>query len=217
MNTLHFKNIHKRFKQRQILEQVQLDLQPKQCTLLTGQNGAGKSTLLRILAGLEKPDQFSVQHNQQTYTWQTYRRTFREKVFYLHQQPYLFEGSVNHNLNYALPRSLPKKTRQLKVEQALEWAHLEYLDQQDAKRLSGGEAQRVALTRAWLRQPEFLLLDEPTANMDQPASKRTYELLEQLLQEGVALLIASHDLTHVNDVAQTHLHLEQGQLTKKGT
>lgn len=212
MKSLYFQNIHKTFKQRQILQHVQLELKPKHCTLLTGQNGAGKSTLLRILAGLEKPDQFHIIHQQSDYTWRSFRKAFQSKIFYLHQQPYLFEGTVNHNLDYALPRSLSKSERQIKVKQALEWAHLEYLDKQDAKRLSGGEAQRVALTRAWLRQPEFLLLDEPTANMDSQSCKRTYALLEQLLQEDVALMIASHDLTHVETLAQVHLHLENGQL-----
>ncbi|WP_020560030.1 ABC transporter ATP-binding protein [Thiofilum flexile] len=212
MNALHFHHIHQDYGKRPILKGLALSLYSGQCCLLTGDNGAGKTTLLRILGGFDQPKQFGVDTGFGSLNWRQYRKLLRDSVLYLHQQPYLFEGSVWSNLNYALPRSLDKVERQTRIQQALQWAALEHLADTPAKTLSGGEYQRVALARAWLRQPRILLLDEPTANMDKDARLRTIQLLRQLRDAGMALLIASHDPDYFSSLVNQHLHLEDGVL-----
>lgn len=212
MNELQFQQISKYFQRRLILNQVALPVWHGHCTLLTGQNGSGKTTLLRILAGFEKPDSFEVETGFGVLNWRQYRKTLQANVMYLHQQPYMFEGSVRANLEYALPRSWSKLQRAERVQQGLQWAVLEPLAETKAKHLSGGEYQRVALARAWLRQPHILLLDEPTANMDQEARLRTVHLLRQLRDEGMALVVASHDPDYFSSLVTDHLHLENGFL-----
>ena len=102
MIELRYRDIHKRFGRREILRGVELDLEPGRCQLLCGKNGAGKSTLLRILAGMEKPDKASLVVDGAIRRWRQVRRELLARCIYLHQSPYLFEGSVRKNLNYPL-------------------------------------------------------------------------------------------------------------------
>ncbi len=212
MSILHFCDIHKQYARRTILSGLELVLQTGHCTLLTGENGTGKTTLLRILGGFEKPEQFAADTGHEKLNWRRYRKLLQSSVMYLHQQPYMFEGSVRDNLAYALDRSLPKAEREQRIRTALEWAGLDKIADTRAKTLSGGEYQRVALARAWLRQPRILLLDEPTANMDREARNRTIELLRHLRDDGMALLIASHDPACFAALINEHVNLSAGRL-----
>lgn len=212
MTTLHFRDIYKHFASRTILAGLELCLRTGSCTLLTGGNGAGKTTLLRILGGFEKPETFQADTGREHLNWRRYRKLLQGSVLYLHQQPYMFEGSVRDNLSFALDRSLPKVERERRIQTALQWAGLDKIADTRAKTLSGGEYQRVALARAWLRQPRILLLDEPTANMDSEARNRTISLLRQLRDDGMALLIASHDPDCFASLVNEHLNLDAGRL-----
>lgn len=212
MSTLHFHSIGKRHGRRTILDGVAISLKSGHCTLLTGDNGAGKTTLLRIMGGFDKPEQFHVETGVGDLTWRRYRKLARSSVMYLHQQPYLFEGTVRDNLAYALGRKLSKTDKRDLIDEALEWGGLERVAASQAKTLSGGECQRVALARAWLRQPRYMLLDEPAANMDRDARLRTISLLRRLRDEGMALLIASHDPDYFSSLVNERLHLDAGKL-----
>lgn len=204
--------ITKRFGRRTVLNQVGLDLQAGHCLLLSGANGAGKSTLLRILAGLERPDRCMLDIGNGSVSWSRGRKELLARVLYLHQHPYMFDGSVRYNLAYALPRWMAGARRDQLLDQAMAWAGLEHLQETPAKSLSGGERQRVSLARAWLRQPQILLLDEPTANLDQEARQRTLQLLTPLKQAGMSLVMASHDPLHLSSLVDSYLHLYDGQL-----
>ncbi len=212
MLRIQYYDIHKQFRQRLILKQANFSLQTGTSTLLTGKNGTGKSTLLRILAGLEKPQMFNADIGSGLLKWRTYRKLVSHNLMYLHQQPYLFDKDVFYNLDYALDRTLHQSERKKKVQHALEWSGLKHLASTHAKSVSGGEAQQIALVRAWLHKPKIMLLDEPTANMDSNARARTITLLKQLREKGVGLVISSHDPNFfINEVDQ-HIHLENNEL-----
>jgi len=204
--------LRKHHGRRLILDDLCLELRPSTCTLLTGENGAGKTTLLRILSGLERPDSGSFRLGTgERGSWRSLRKELQRNLLYLHQQPYLFDGSVEYNLRYPLRSRDPRQT-DLLVRQTLECIGMSAFRETPARTLSGGERQRIALARAWLAAPRILLLDEPTANMDRESRQWTLHLLHHLLEQGMTLVIASHDPHHFAGLADHRLHLKDGQL-----
>jgi len=201
---VYFTDISKRWKARQILDGIDIALHGGDCLLISGENGSGKSTLLRIMAGLLKPDAAWVSTGIEKQSWRHYRKLLRQQIMYLHQTPYLFDGSVEKNLSYV--------QSSLDIDEAMQWAGMTHLAKQSVHGLSGGERQRVALARVWLKQPGVLLLDEPTANLDQESRQRTIELLSKLKENAVAIVIASHDPVHFDHVVTTQKLLKAGKL-----
>lgn len=196
-----------------LLDIKQLVINRSETLLLTGANGSGKTTLLKILAGLKAPERCRVSCQQRTYSWKKARLPKRLPAIYLHQHPYLFDASVSDNIAYGLRRAGYKRnrTRQL-TEEALAWSKLEHLADRNARQLSGGERQRIALARARILNPRLLLLDEPTSSMDQSACEQTFFLIRNLRQEGVSVVVTSHQIQQLRLLADRHLILENGKL-----
>ncbi|WP_207061397.1 ATP-binding cassette domain-containing protein [Motiliproteus sp. SC1-56] len=207
---LEVRGLKKNFGRRTLFEIDQLALQAGEACLLSGRNGAGKTTLMRILAGLEPCDEGTLYYRGQPL--RTGRRgCLGGRVIYLHQQPCLFDASVEKNLAFGL-RHLSRQVAGLRVEQALAWSGLGHLAARNARTLSGGEKQRIALARAWVLDPELLLLDEPTANMDSEALEQTLFLVRRLINEGTAILLCCHDLRSEQRLVHRRLTLRDGTL-----
>ncbi|CAA6821831.1 MAG: ABC transporter ATP-binding protein [uncultured Thiotrichaceae bacterium] len=207
---IHFHELSKSWNGKTLLEQIDIELHGGDCLLITGENGSGKSTLLRIMAGLLKPDHALISTSRGTdnqhVNWHKRKKMLRQHIMYLHQTPYLFAGTVKKNLAYV--------KSELDINDAMQWADIETLADQQTYSLSGGEKQRVALARAWLKQPDILLLDEPTANLDQDSRQRTIELLCSLKTQGVAIVIASHDPLHFTQAVNKQMNLNNGKLCR---
>ena len=207
---LRVAGIGKRFGRRWVLNGVELAITSGACALLCGENGAGKSTLMRILAGLEKPDAARVELPGGPRTWRQARSDLLSMTVYLHQQPYLFDGTVRRNLAYGgIGAGVDKAAR---VDDALAWAGLAELAERHVRGLSGGERQRVALARAWVRRPAIMLFDEPTVNMDAESRRRTLRLMRVLKSQGVGFIIATHDPGHFESLSNTRWRLVDGRL-----
>ncbi len=202
---------------RPILKGLDLTLHDGEITLLTGHNGSGKSTLLRILAGLLPPSQGRWWLQQETpRPWREIRRLLLQSHCYLHQQPYLFSVTVFDNVAYGLRRrGVPRRRLAERVDQALEQVSLGHLRKRPARSLSGGEQQRVAIARAWALAPRLMLLDEPVANLDKPARRRTLDLINRLADDGIGVVMTSHDPQHGELRIRRHLHLYQGELSER--
>lgn len=185
--------------------------------VLRGRNGVGKSTLLRILAGLERPDRAQFWIDGRPVPWRSAPSTVRRDVIYVHQHPYLFDRSVAANVAYGLRKRGVRGTRlKADVEEALDWAGLVHLSHRNARKLSGGEQQRVVLTRARVLQPKILLLDEPTGNMDQEAREQTYFLIRRLTSDGMGIVVTSHESRNISKLGDRYLTLEDGRLKRTG-
>jgi len=196
-----------------LLDIESLEIHEHTCVALSGRNGAGKSTLMRIIAGLEAPDSVTVTFAGQTMPWRRACQQMRTHVIYLHQHPYLFDRSVTDNIAYGLRRQrLTIKEISSKVSEALDWAGIGHLQMRNARELSGGERQRVAFARARILSPRVLLLDEPTANMDSEAREQAYRMIKRLKDDGVSILLATHEFHTVAHLCDTHLSLESGSL-----
>lgn len=218
LELLRFGNLSKRYGQRQLFNSVDLSFFEGECYLLTGSNGSGKSTLLRVMSGLLKPDGGTVSLPEKTnaigLSWLKQQSALRDKVMYLHQNPYLFDGTVIKNLEFSLKKSWDNKHSDQVIHDALKWSGLEELSTNAAKQLSGGEKQRVALARAKLRNARVLLLDEPTANLDQLSRFKTLELLSSLKKSGVSLMIACHEYQEFLSISDGVMNLNNGLLQK---
>ncbi|MEH6473236.1 MAG: ABC transporter ATP-binding protein [Halopseudomonas sp.] len=211
--------LKKSYAAKPILNIDKLDLYAGETVLLSGRNGAGKSTLMKVLAGLENYNEGSLLYKQKPlstrrFTLQRTVQALRSNVIYLHQQPFLFDVSVRENLAYGLKcRKTPQAEQALIVQQALHWSGLEHLAERNAKTLSGGEMQRIALARAWVLKPELLLLDEPTANMDKESREQTSFLIRRLISQGTGIVICSHETKPDNRLIDRTLHLKDGLLS----
>ena len=159
-------------------------------------NGSGKTTLLKVLAGLLAPQEARFKCLGVSMAGRTAARFCRGRHIYLHQTPFMFDGSVEENVSYGLrQRRRDGMQRRIEIRDALAWAQLEHLVHRRANELSVGEQQRVALTRARILAPSLLLLDEITANMDADSRKRTYEMIVDLRRAGSSIVFASQTIT----------------------
>ena len=205
------KNVRKTLLKRTVLDVDEFIVRRGECVVIHGENGAGKSTLLKILAGLIAPDTGTVALNGREMSWRQAFQNFRKSVVYLHQTPYLFDRSVAENVAYGLRvRGRNRTETDTNVNSALEWAGLLSLAQRNARDLSGGEQQRVALTRARILAPKLLLLDEPTAAMDQFSRDQTFALIRSLADDGTTVYIATHESAESYKPDRT-VEMEQGR------
>lgn len=142
-----------------------LDIFRGESLCLLGPTGANKSTLLRLLAGLEPPSKGAVEFEGKRLHPPDMPLSLRRQITMVHQRPVLLTGSVAANVEYGLHiRGVPQRTQ--KVVEVLKRLRLERVATQPAKTLPGGETQLVALARALVVEPDVLLLDELTANLD---------------------------------------------------
>jgi tungstate transport system ATP-binding protein len=171
---------------------------------LVGANGCGKSTLLRLMHGLAAPTAGQV----------TQDATLRQAMLF--QKPHLLRLPVASNVALGLwLRGTPWRAAKDQALVALSRVGLADLAQRNARKLSGGQMQRVAMARAWALQPQVLLLDEPTASLDPHAKREVEAMIEefaQATQPAVTLVFASHNLGQVKRLASRVIYLEHGRV-----
>lgn len=182
-----------RFKDRLLFHIPKLTLGPKDAIYLTGDNGVGKTTLLKILSGLQKPSTGTVNLQHNSWFTRLLKSNAKGGVIYMHQTPYMFDGSVLDNVGYGLKFTI-RERQKLRSEaiNALRMVGLETLADEHISVLSGGERQRVAMARAWVLKPSVLLMDESSASLDQESIDRQVILAKDLLERGSTLVITSH-------------------------
>ena len=205
--------LRKAHGERVLLEIKALSLAHGATYLLLGENGAGKTTLLRILAGLEPAQSGVFVFDGVRYDRAADRARLAPRMIYLHQHSYLFHTSVIANIEYGLKlRGVSRRERLELVEKEMEWAGISHLADVPPQKLSGGEKQRVALARARVLKPELLLLDEPTANLDDAARTQVADLIRQMRDANNCVLIATHDKDLMTLNGAIRLSLESGRL-----
>ena len=209
-------NLTRRHGDRTVLHIDKLDIESQQIYTLIGPNGAGKTSLLHLLAFLDLPSSGRMHFLDREVTFdQNQLYTLRRQVVLLDQTPIMFTGSVRHNVEFGLQvRKVAHKERRQRIEDALELVGMERFIDYDARRLSGGETKRVALARALVVQPEVLLCDEPTANVDNENQEIILKIIEKINQERKASIIFStHYLAQGQRLAHQTLLLQNGRLS----
>jgi len=206
-----FEGLTKSYGRKQLFAGIAFQLGSGELLLLSGANGAGKTTMMRILAGLERPNAGNFLLNGQRGCWKAMQSRLRRHIVYLHQVPYMFDGTVFDNAAYPLSW-LHRRRERGRVLEALQWSGLAGLADQGAQGLSGGERQRLALARALISRPSFLFMDEPTANLDVNARQYCLDLIRRLRAEGMGLIVSSHFSRQLEAMSDQHLRLAQGKL-----
>jgi putative ABC transport system ATP-binding protein len=182
---------------------------------VVGPSGAGKSTLLRLLNRLDEPTGGAVFFNGQDYR-EIDPRDLRRQVGMVMQRAYLFPGTIADNVRFG-PQQRGVSLDQQAVEALLAQVGLAGFGDRDTLTLSGGEAQRVAITRALANQPKILLLDEPTSALDEVAKLGIEVLLESLIrQRHLTCVWVTHDPAQALRMADNVLMLEAGRMTAHG-
>ncbi len=208
----HLNTVGKSYGDCTILRIDELDLCAASVFCLLGPTGAGKSTLLKLLAGLEEPTCGVVRFDGVDLHRRNLSPSVRRRIAMVHQRPYLLTGTVQFNVEYGL-RIRRTPDRPQKVKAILERLGVEALANQSAQTLSGGQVQLVALARALVIEPEVLLLDEPTANLD-PARVALVENVVRETQERAAIVWTTHNLFQARRVATRVGLLWNGQLVE---
>ena len=191
-----FEGIYRSFATEKKFMQESGGVEPGQILTINGPSGSGKSTLLRILARLIKPEAGEVFWHDRN--WRSYSPTqWRRGIQFVGQKPVVFPGTIQENLK--LPFTLKEQSNQGDMSMAKAEHYMEKVGlstpmlAQEAKTMSGGEAARIALVRALIIEPEILLLDEPTAFLDQDSRHRVINLINEWVQENRrAAIIVSH-------------------------
>jgi len=193
-----------------ILDRLSLMIAPGAPTLIVGPNGAGKTSLLRLAMGLTRPSSGRV-----SWGGQTDSKPLRRAILF--QRPVMLRRTVSANVAYALAQAgSPRHARAARIAALLERVGLSDLARRPARKLSGGEQQRLALARALARDPEILLLDEPTASLDPAATRAVEEIVLMAAQSGIKIVMASHDLGQVRRLAGDVIFLVRGALCERG-
>jgi tungstate transport system ATP-binding protein len=180
---------------------------------LTGPNGSGKTTLLSILALLSNPVSGSL-CMQGIEVSRNRVQMLRRKVTLIHQKPVLFSTTVRNNIGYGLRVSgFPSREIKARVRAMIEEAGLQALADRQARKLSGGEAQRIVLARSLVLETPILLLDEPTNSLDEGFRPRLLELLRKSNQDRkTTIVLATHDVSFVSSIANRIIRMDAGKL-----
>jgi len=209
------KQVVKTYNTRTVLEVENLTIQQGEILALIGPSGAGKSTLLRLLNFLEPPNRGKITYHDQPFSAnQEMPLELRRRVTMVFQRPMLLNRSIYANVNFGLELRGINHSKD-RIQAALEEVGLAHLSHQKASTLSGGEAQRVALARAIVMQPEVLLLDEPTANLDPYNVGLIEKIVLHLNQERkTTLVLVTHNVFQARRLAKRVAFLLDGKVVE---
>ena len=211
---LHCQNISKTFGSVVAISELDLSINPGEIISILGPSGCGKTTLLRLIAGLDAPDEGSITLNNRILvdgtTWVPPHKRGVGMVF---QEFALFpHKTVKENIEFGLSElnSYQKSTR---VKDALNLTRITELENRFPNELSGGQQQRVAIARALVSDPDILVCDEPTGDLDRNTATEILDLLQILNRDhGKTILMVTHDPVAADSAKRT-LHLDKGKLT----
>jgi len=202
-----------------VLDIKELNVQDGRILAFIGPNGAGKSTLLITMAGLLKPDQGKIYHRGKPVDGSASRSKMRKSVSAVFQEPLLLATSVYKNVALGLKfRHLSTKEIEKRVDESLEYFGISSLATRSAKTLSGGEAKRVSLARAFALKPELIFMDEAFNSLDPPTRESLIDDLRHILEATkITAVMALHDREETLRLAQDVAVIACGKILQSGT
>jgi tungstate transport system ATP-binding protein len=191
-----------------ILDHVTLKFSSGAPTVLIGPNGSGKTSLMRVAMGLARPTSGRV-----TFGGRSDVPPLRRAIVF--QRPVMLRRTALGNLHYALAAAgVPRAKRDTRADELLALVGLSGLGERPARRMSGGEQQRLAIARALAKEPEILFLDEPTASLDPAATKATEDIIRAIAARGIKIVMATHDLGEARRLAGEIVLMHRGRIVE---
>jgi tungstate transport system ATP-binding protein len=189
-----------------ILDRIDLNVVTGAPTVIIGPNGSGKTTLLRLAMGLIRPTSGRA-------TWGGRADAPSDRRAIVFQRPVMLRRSAAANLRYALEAAgVPNGECATRVRELLALVGLANLGDRPARKLSGGEQQRLALARALAKDPQVLFLDEPSASLDPAATKSVEDLIRDVAARGIKVVMSTHDLGEARRLAGDIVLMHRGRI-----
>lgn len=216
---LKIEKVNKNFGKLKILKDINLEVKKGDRVVIIGPSGSGKSTLLRCINYLNKPDSGKIYFNDEMINDKNIA-IYRQKIGMVFQSFNLFNNlNVIENIILA-----PVKLGIYSFDEAKKKA-IEYLKRIDLadkvevypSSLSGGQKQRVAIIRTLMMKPEIILFDEPTSALDPEMVKEVQDLMMELANEGMTMIIVTHEVSFVKRVATKIIFMDEGKIILEGT
>lgn len=218
---LEAQNLTKKFAEQVVLNGVSLSLHKQEVITLIGASGSGKTTLLRCLNLLNEPDDGHIYfEGQDLMNPKTDVDHLREHMGMVFQQFNLFPNlnvMSNCTMSPMLRLGLSKEAAEKRAKTYLKKVGLEAFMYSDVRQLSGGQKQRVAIARALCMQPKVMLFDEPTSALDPEMVGDVLHVIKTLREEGMTMVIVTHEMAFAKEVSDRILFLNQGEILEEGS
>ncbi len=221
------RGLHKYFGPLHVIRGVDLDVMPREVVVIIGPSGGGKSTFLRCLNFLEEPsagsieiDSVEIRAREPAREQRRHIREIRQKAGMVFQQFNLFPHmTALQNIIEApvIVKGWSKEKATAKGEELLRWVGLSEKRDEYPSRLSGGQQQRVAIARALAMEPKIMLFDEPTSALDPELIGEVVDVMERLANEGMTMVVVTHELHFARDVADRVILMAEGIWAEMGT
>lgn len=217
-NTLQARNLSKQIKKTKIVNDISLEVNSKEVVGLLGPNGAGKTTTFYMICGLLHPSSGAVYLNGHDITKLPLHARSNMGIGYLPQESSIFKDlSVEENLLLAAEASIKSaKERKIRIEKMLEEFNIEPIRARKGMSLSGGERRRVEIARALVKNPKFVLLDEPFAGVDPKAVVDIQNIILKLIELDIGVLITDHNVRETLSVCHRSYVIKSGALLASG-
>ena len=218
-NILYSKGLYKRYKNKYVVKDVNIEVKQGEVVGLLGPNGAGKTTTFYMIVGMIKPTDGKVFLNQQEISKLAMYKRARMGIGYLPQEASVFRKlSVHDNIMAVLQMmKLTQKERDEKCIQLMENFGVLHLSKSKGYMLSGGERRRVEIARSLVTDPKFILLDEPFAGIDPIAVEDIMKIVHDLKNRNIGVLVTDHNVHETLSITDRAYLLFEGQILKSGT
>ena len=217
--TLSARNLRRKYKKREVVKGVSLDVSQGEIVGLLGPNGAGKTTTFYMIVGMVRPNAGQIVLGDRDLTTVPMYKRARHGIGYLAQEASIFshltvEGNVHAVLEF---QKMDRKERHHRVDELIEEFGLEKVRKSKGYMLSGGERRRTEIARALATNPKFFLLDEPFAGVDPIAVEDIQSIVARLKDRGIGVLITDHNVHETLAITDRAYLLYEGSILMQGT
>ena len=217
---LEVKNLKKNFGKTKVLKKIDFKIEKGDRLAIIGPSGCGKSTILRCINQLEMPTSGEIIFEGKNILENTDMTKIRRKIGMVFQQFNLFENlTVLDNITLApiKLKIMSKEEADIKAKKLLKSIGLENKKDNYPNELSGGQKQRVAIIRTLIMNPDIILFDEPTSALDPEMVEEVEQLIKQIAEDGMTMIIVSHEMNFVRNCANKLLFIDEGKVSFYGT